>query len=90
MMNSMVLERQTNIRGRIVREHHLCPACVPNYKELKEECKETIPIFASFKEAKEAGWVFTKHISYCKPGQEFAAICPECAKEEEWVNANRS
>ena len=57
-----------------------------NYKDhfrkiSKRKAKKTIPTYFSFKEAKREGWLFTKDNNWCEPGQEYAAVCPECVKK---------
>ena len=76
-MESLVIK----IKG--VFNHFFCGGCggIPLPEDMEKVPAKEIPIFSSFEEAYEAGWVFTRDERFRLPGKPFVAICPKCAKK---------
>jgi hypothetical protein len=89
-ISKMMIYRDTNLDMRFQATCAACPPYLFTDENAHASKDETITMYPTMTHAMEAGWVATKDRHICKPGQEYAWVCPECAAKMEWVKKWRS
>jgi hypothetical protein len=74
MRNALIISNDNGMT-----HFYTCSGCPMGYVDGSEPCNQAaIPIFYSEKHAVDAGWVKTKHVDFCEPGEPFAWVCSDC------------